>query len=54
MPKMAPAIEALLGFCVTYDLTTCAIPAQANKELPLLAVRQARRSIIGLKQLKAM
>lgn len=51
MPKMAPAIETLLGLCVAYDLTTCGIPSQANDGLAILALRQARRSIIGLKHL---
>jgi hypothetical protein len=53
MPEVHPTIQALLSFCVLYDLTTCGIPIKVNEYGYIAAMRNANQAIKELHKLKA-
>lgn len=54
LPQVAPAVQALLGMCVLYDLTTCSIPIKAREHSHIMAMKQVSRAIKKLRQLKSI
>lgn len=52
MPKVLPAVRALLGLCTLYDLTSCSIPIEANKHTNIAAMKCVKEAIDELKRLK--
>ena len=51
-PKIGPAVEALLGLCVLYDLTTCSVPISANESSYIAAMKRVRGAVDELRRLK--